>query len=357
MISKQWMLFLAVALIAGLSAGVVGSVVTESYLERYTASLEQQGIPPRLSGERPREVGVSDADALTRVRDRVVPSVVMWYRALPEGSSVVKGSYVPGEAIGLGAVVSSDGWVMTTDEAVRGLSATQLIGVVGNRALVVTDLVKDPGTTSVFVKMDVSNVPVLSFADASRLQVGDSLYVMGADEAFTRVQVTSTLQEAPFLSSSDVFGGSLMVTLGGEGLPGAPVVDGAGELVGRIEDRATDTVETLEWIMPALRQVLKGEPVTRPVFGVETVMLDQAVGHAEMGVGALVVNAPAFGTPSRVAGIRVGDVLLRVGEKELSGTMTVARALLDAKAGESIAVQLKRGEETLDVDVVLDARD
>ncbi|KKW34058.1 MAG: Peptidase S1 and S6 chymotrypsin/Hap, partial [Parcubacteria group bacterium GW2011_GWA2_53_21] len=103
-------------------------------------------------------------------------------------------------------------------------------------------------------------------------------------------------------------------------------------------------------------QALRGEEIVRARLGVEVVPLDRAVGHEAYGAGALIVERPAAGTPARLAELEEGDVIMRAGGRDVGGTDTLARILLDTKHGDILTLTVKRGAETFDVDVALDAR-
>ena len=352
--SKTWIVFLLVALMAGATAGVVGSITTEAYLARYTTSLEQEGTPPRLSDERTRSASNTYQESLDRVRDRVLPSVVAWHRRLPETVSVLRGSYRSSSSLGSGAIISSDGWVLTSRDVFRTSSADQMVAVVGTRVYEVIEAVEDPGTDAMLVKLDATNLFVLSFGDASALRVGEQVFVADRFDRFAPATVHQTAPEAVLATTSEDLDVLLPLALSVDSIVGAPVVNSFGDLVGYLE--ASGHLRPLDWVVPAIRRVLKGESIVRPRLGVDVVMLDQAVGHEAFGSGALVTSLPALGTPARLAELQTNDVILRVAGRDIGGATSIARVLLDYKPGDVVMLNVRRDGETFDVDVVLDER-
>ncbi len=73
------------------------------------------------------------------------------------------------------------------------------------------------------------------------------------------------------------------------------------------------------------------------------------------GEGALVA-AVAAGGPAEKAGIARGDIILSVGDKDVSSLREVERVLASSKSGDSVAVKVSHGDATRIVQVVLEER-
>jgi serine protease Do len=65
------------------------------------------------------------------------------------------------------------------------------------------------------------------------------------------------------------------------------------------------------------------------------------------------VESVADGGPADTAGIRVGDILLKYNDAELSSQADLRRALGRGEPGENVVLRVRRGEEELDVPVEL----
>ncbi len=99
----------------------------------------------------------------------------------------------------------------------------------------------------------------------------------------------------------------------------------------------------------ALPFLVKGEPVTRPWLGI---VVRPVVGLEE----GLSVTAVTPDGPGLKAGVRVGDVLLRLGESRLGGLDELRHALRRLDAGQQVALGLRRGPKLLTLDLVVEAR-
>jgi putative serine protease PepD len=73
------------------------------------------------------------------------------------------------------------------------------------------------------------------------------------------------------------------------------------------------------------------------------------------GPGVKVASVIA-GSPAEQAGIQVGDVVVAVDGEELADLRAYGSALRSRAPGDVIAVRVRRGDETLDLEATLVAR-
>jgi putative serine protease PepD len=129
------------------------------------------------------------------------------------------------------------------------------------------------------------------------------------------------------------------------GNSGGPLLDAQGRVIGINAQIRTDgdrqnsgvgfaiPIDTAKDVVPELKR--NGE-VRRPYLGVST-------GDAPGDTGVLVASV-APGDPADDAGLREGDVIVRVGDKATNAPADVAAAIADRKVGEEVEVTYRRGE-------------
>jgi serine protease Do len=71
------------------------------------------------------------------------------------------------------------------------------------------------------------------------------------------------------------------------------------------------------------------------------------------GDGSLVVTKVEDSSPAKRIGIQPGDQIVRVGQLPVFRPLDLERAFLDRAAGEPVAVEVRRGGETLNLDLAL----
>lgn len=148
-----------------------------------------------------------------------------------------------------------------------------------------------------------------------------------------------------------------------KGSSGGPVVSPDGRLVGLNTNRLS---EGFYLALPADAELRKrvdalarGESATRPHFGV-ALAPSRAARHLRQAVGlpprdGLLVRAVEEGSPAGVAGILVGDLLVAVGGRSLARIDDLHEVLDGADAEATLAVQLVRGVEELELTVTMSA--
>jgi S1-C subfamily serine protease len=163
------------------------------------------------------------------------------------------------------------------------------------------------------------------------------------------------------------------------GNSGGPLVDMDGEVVGVNSQIATGGPRssagiafavpgaTVDEVVPDL---IDDGRVRRPYLGVSTVGLDAATARRlDLGVdsGALVV-AVASGSPAEDAGLRParggaggallggGDVIVRIGDTQVSGPEDVADAVLNASIGRRVEMEVVRDGSRRTLTVTFAAR-
>lgn len=120
--------------------------------------------------------------------------------------------------------------------------------------------------------------------------------------------------------------------------------------MGKIADLVTDVVDSITKTekRPEYKEV-KGSQVARggdrPYFGSIPDFGQEGAGYALMGV--------VKGSPADLAGLKAGDVIVKVGESRIGSLDDFDSALRKFKAGDKVAVTAKRGEQMVTVTVTL----
>jgi len=141
------------------------------------------------------------------------------------------------------------------------------------------------------------------------------------------------------------------------GNSGGPLLDARGRVVGVNSQIATGgsnsrgsvgigfavPSNTVADVVPRLE---RGETIQRPFLGVSTTQ----------GSNGALVREVTSGGPAQDAGVRTGDVIVRVDGDRVSEPGDVAAAIQDLRPGETVAVEVRRGGDPRTLEVELGNR-
>jgi S1-C subfamily serine protease len=336
-----------VALLIGAVGGIAGW-----YVGRGGERLNQEITLAQVSEGKERPAG-SIADIARRVRPAVVTIEVRAGDGAGEGS---------------GAVIDSDGYILTNEHVVSmggAVSEGQDISVKfidGTR--VEADLVgMDPKSDLAVIKVDVRNPTVIQLGRSGDLQVGDTVIAIGSPlrQNDTVTQGIVSALNRPVLAGEDgepaVYDAIQTDAAINQGNSGGPLVDSTGALVGinsSIQTAGTGTGSVgLGFAIPI--------DFARGI--VEALIRDGKVSHADLGVnvasvsadtaeGARVQNVRDGGAAAK-AGIQQGDVIRKVGDRDIADAAELIVAVRSHDIGERVAVVLARSGRELTVQVTL----
>lgn len=350
--------------ILGLFAGVTGSFLAESW----TAG----GFLPEPA---PLQVGRPTSSVTaplpeTQVAERLarLDLPVHAKRSLRAGEAAER-MLDAQDAVGYAAALTSDGWLATHASV---LASGPVVVAVGGRLIEPALRVDDPGTGLVFLKIDASALPVSGFEETEQLPAGTPLYLQDEGRRFARAAFSGAAADRKAwtsrLGDSDRFWLSYRLDRGfGARSAGSAVVTSGGNLAGILvpgKDGAASSFVPTHRFRGVLSRVFKGEPVDRAVLGLRYLDLGTSAfagAPPAQGTGALVAGSRREGlaavkpaSAAARAGVLEGDVVLRIGEAELGGTVDLAEALAGYASGAKVRLEVLRAGDRKVLEVTLD---
>jgi serine protease Do len=269
-------------------------------------------------------------------------------------------------ALGTGFLIEAHGVFVLTNDHIA-VATTDLHVVLPDRQDVPAKLIgRDVRLDLALLSVDVPRLAPLAMGNSDDLQVGEPLVVLGdpfGDEVTASVGVVSATGRNA--AASNVPGRALGFRTFLQtdarihrGNSGGPVLDTAGEVVGiavATGDRPGEVsfaipINRAKEVLDALRD--HGQ-VARSWLGVLVQPVDdplaQTVGLARPS-GALVTEVK-IGSPAAVAGVRVGDVLLVWGDREVD-PRSLPSVVERAPAGRPVTVRVWRSRAQIDLTIV-----
>ncbi|WP_344126162.1 S1C family serine protease [Luedemannella flava] len=333
---------LAVAVLAG-GFGVAGGYVGAALQDSGGTSIT------KVFGSAP----VVDRSSLADIAAKVQPSVVHIMTDSGEGS---------------GIVMTSDGYVLTNNHVIAGAkNNTVTVGFSNGKKAKATIKGTDPRTDVGVIKVEgVSDLTAAEFADSDGVRVGDTVLAIGSPlglEGSVSAGIVSALhrtisvggeQQSPFEqgTGTTTIGDALQTDAAiNPGNSGGALVNTEGKVVGVNTAIATGGSSNNGNIgvgfaissnkaKSVADQIIKGIKVSHPYLGVK-------VTDAETG-GAKVTSVET-GSPADKAGLKVNDVVTKVGGQTVGGSEDLVAAVQAGTVGQNLTLTVIRGgsEQTL----------
>jgi S1-C subfamily serine protease len=284
--------------------------------------------------------------AVTDVVDRLGPSVVkidVWKRSSqPAGS-------------GSGVVVAPDGLVLTNSHVVGGASRVALTTVDG-RSLTARVVGDDPDTDLALVRADAAvTLTAAPIGNSKRLRRGQLVVAIGNPLGFESTVTTGVVS---------ALGRSLRARTGrliedviqtdaalNPGNSGGPLVSSAGEVVG-INTAVIMGAQGICFAVASntaifvLGELVRHGRVRRAYIGISAQQTPiprrlQVAASLDQGMAATVATV-APGSPADRAGLKAGDMVIRLGDAAMTGADDLIRGLTGEWIGRTIEIEVLR---------------
>jgi len=316
----------------------------------------------------PVGAAASQSDMMVAAVQKVAPAVVT---VLNTGSQ--------GSGSGSGVIISDKGYILTNNHVVEGASQLAVVFNDGGRrdaTLVGTDPLNDVAVIQVSGKLPA----VAAVGDAAALQPGEQVLAIGSPLGNFRNTVTAGVISALNRSVGPMEGLIQTDAAINSGNSGGPLINLSGEVVGlntlvvRNDQLSASAapVEGLGFSVPSTifrgvaEQLIASGKVAYPFLGVSYLPIDGNLA-TELSLpvqsGALIQSsrhgmaAVQPGTAAAKAGLREGDIITAIDDKQLDGSTSLRQLLLLHKPGDTITLSVLRDGKTSSVQVTLGERD
>jgi S1-C subfamily serine protease len=298
------------------------------------------------------------SEAVITAVERVGPAVVSvgMARKAPErlrrrGMEELRGA-------GSGVIITPDGYVLTNSHVVSGSDRIE-VGLQDGRTLGARIIGNDPHSDLAVIRVDGSDtLPCAEFGDSTRLRAGQLVIAIGNPlgfQATVTTGVVSALGRSLHTQTGRLIENVVQTDAAlNPGNSGGPLVDFRGHIVG-INTAIIAGSQGICFAIPANTakwvafQLIREGRVRRSYLGVSGQMVPVnrriAVYHKlELATAVRVMEIHA-GTAAETAGIRAGDLIVRVGDVPIAHPDDLQRALGRHSVGEPLAVDVVRGSE------------
>ena len=269
------------------------------------------------------------------------------------------------QSLGSGVIVSPDGYILTNNHVLNGAKdITVLLG--DKREFKARVVGADSRTDIAVLKIDAHNLPVLTFGDSSKLQVGSFVLAIGnpfrLNQTVTMGIVSATGRGGLGIEDYEDFIQTDAAI--NPGNSGGALIDVRGDLIGIntaiIAERGGGN-EGVGFAIPGnmartvMDQILKTGKVTRAWLGVSIQSVNQDIAkafHLGETYGALVNGVTPDG-PAAKAWIQIGDIIVDVNGEGVEDDRALQFKIGAMSPGATVKLTVFRKGATQDLTVKL----
>ena len=369
------LLIIVVAAASGLVGAYIGGSIVTANLN---AQPTEQMIPtPTVdTSETPIvntsiSINSSEIDTvITRVVEEIEPAVVTVVGTIP-GTQTFFGRTADSQVSGSGFIISEDGYIVTNNHVIEDASALYVVlsdGTELEAEIVSRDIYADLAV----LKVEGAMPAVAPLGSSEDLKPGETVIAIGSPLGTFRNSVTVGVVSATgrTLDTGEGYNMENLIQTDAainSGNSGGPLVNLAGEVIGvnavvvRGSSSSSASAEGLGFAIPSdtvtliSNQIIEKGYFARPYLGVGVQNINTSIAeryNLPVEWGGYVTEVIS-GSPAAEAGLRVNDIITRLGDFSITEDTTYLNALFLCQPGEEVEVEFYRGSQMMSVTITL----
>ena len=372
---KLWLLF-AQAVTATLAVLFVVSLVKPDWLPWRTQVVEvrESAGAAALPAANPRAFSFSEA------AKKATPSVVniSATRQVRRRNPLLDdpvfqrffGERVPQEtqlSLGSGVIVSREGYILTNDHVVEGVSEIQ-VTLADGRVTTGKVVGSDPDTDLAVVRVSASGLTPITFGQSESTRVGDVVLAIGdpfsVGQTVTMGIVSAVGRE---IQPANPFGSFIQTDAAiNPGNSGGALVDVNGNLIGinTLIFSRSGGYQGIGFAIPVslakkvMEQIIETGSVTRGWFGVDVADISPELAES-LGLNTTrgaIIGGIERGSPAEKGGMKLGDVIVAIEGNPVADSAAALNAIAAVKPGKSVPVRVLRRNQDVNLEVMVGKR-
>ncbi len=270
-------------------------------------------------------------------------------------------------SLGSGVIVSREGYILTNDHVVEGVSDIK-VTLFDGRTVPGKIVGSDPDTDLAVVRINANGLTPITFGLSEQAKVGDIVLAIGdpfsVGQTVTMGIISAVGRE---LGPSTPFSNFIQTDAAiNPGNSGGALVDTNGNLIGvnTLIFSRSGGYQGIGFAIPVslakrvMEQIIETGSVTRGWFGVEvadiTPELAESLGLK--GTEGAIIGAIERGSPAERSGMRLGDVIVAVNGKSVANSTATLNAIAGVTPGMSVPVKVMRRNRDVTLDIMVGKR-
>jgi len=345
-------------LVGGVAGGMAGALTA-----RLLSDDEEQAMGPALTPVQGGAVLQSEESAITEAVQKALPAVV----AVINREASPTGEAGQPLAMGSGVIIDKRGYIVTNEHVVQEIGEITVLLADGRERKAELAGQDWPFTDLAVLKIDGDDLTPIALGDSEALVPGQRVIALGNSLQDFRSSVTLGVVSSigRRWQNDGIFMEGLIQTDAAvnPGNSGGALIDSLGRLVGMptsvVRSDNGRTVEGVAFAIPSKTiqevagQIIENGRTRRAYLGVSHIDVTPEVAAARnlsADRGAW-VSSVGDGTPADEAGIEVGDIILHMGDLDVTADRPFLNVLMLLEPDETVSTSINRNGEEITLQV------
>lgn len=274
--------------------------------------------------------------------------------------------------IGSGFILSPNGILVTNKHVVADTQATYTVLTSDQKKYDVTNIYRDPLNDIAILKINTTNLPVLTLGDSTALRLGQIVIAIGTPLGEFQNTVTHGIISglgrgitagSPYEGYVERLDDVIQIDAPiSPGNSGGPLLNIQGNVIG-ITTAISEQGQNLGFAIPVnlIREIVNnfnqnGFSYKQPYVGIRYRMVDKNTAINNQTVEGAYVISVISGSPADKVGIQAGDIIVRIDNQNIQTTddRSLSKIILQKKVGERVIVIIWRNGKNQEKSLVLE---
>lgn len=363
-------------LAAAVACAMVGALVGGWLVFRhYGSELDKQMAALKAAAQTPAAITTSETKNDQTAAPAVSPQVGMTVAQIAEKASpsvvainteeTIQNVFgQTGEAIGAGSgvIIRKNGFIATNAHVVG--NAQKISVTLANGKEYPAKLVgADPANDLAVVKIDADDLPAITVASSSKLQVGDRVVAIGNslglyEGTVTAGVISSTSRNVHMQDGSIMYGALQTDAAINQGNSGGALVNDEGQLVGinsaKSGGEGIAFAIPSDTVMPIIDQLIENGHVTQPELGITGFTVNARMIQAYQMPQGIFVDSVKPGSSADKAGIKKKDIIVGFDGQKITNMNDLNALKTRHKVGDTVKITVNREGKDVDLDLTFE---
>ena len=258
---------------------------------------------------------------------------------------------------GTGFIISTDGYIVTNHHVIEGAKTLTVI-TNDEQEYPATVVGFDESNDFALIKIEATGLTPVKIGSSDDLIVGDQVVAIGNPLGEMTNSLTVgyiSVKDRDVTIDNTIINMLQTDTAINPGNSGGPLFNMKGEVIGITTAKYSgEAVESIGFAIPIddvsqmITELLEDGFISAPYMGIQiTTQAD--------GIGAYVYSVEA-NSPASKAGLRQGDIIVGLGDYEVSSISTLDKALRNFEPGDTTIIQVYRNRQVLELTITFGSK-